>query len=159
MPVPALVQPSRGWSDSNVAKARDDLVLRALAATVDELGGQPWREMQNVTFSHPLAITDAARSRFNIGPFGRAGYAETVMSMSGKRPDGTSGASFSAVFDTANWDLSIAQNAPGQSEARDSPHFADLAKLWAAGEYIPLAFSDREVAANAHTTLMLVPRK
>ena len=110
-------------------------------------------------FSHPLAITDAARSRFNIGPFDRAGYAETVGLMSGQRPDARVGASFSAVFDTADWDRSIAQNAPGQSESRDSPHFADLAKLWAAGEYFPLAFSDREVAANAHTTLMLAPRR
>jgi penicillin amidase len=63
------------------------------------------------------------------------------------------------VFDTANWDRSIAQNAPGQSERSDSPHFADLARPWAEGEYFPLAFSEREVAANAHTTLMLVPRK
>ena len=81
------------------------------------------------------------------------------MSMSGQRPDAVVGASFSAVFDTADWDRSIAQNAPGQSESPDSPHFADLAKLWAAGEYFPLAFSEREVAANAHSTLMLVPRK
>jgi penicillin amidase len=81
------------------------------------------------------------------------------MSMSGQRPDAVVGASFSAVFDTANWDGSIAQNPPGQSEQRESPHFADLGTLWAAGEYVPLAFSDREVAANAHSTLMLVPKK
>jgi len=41
----------------------------------------------------------------------------------------------------------------------DAAHFADLGKLWAAGEYFLLSFSEREVAANAHTTLMLVPRK
>ena len=159
MPVPALTQPSRVRFDGDVVKARDELVLRALAATVDQLDGQPWRENQRVIFSHPLAINEAARRRFNIGPFDRAGYAETVMSMSGRRPDATVGASFSAVFDAANWDQSIVQNAPGQSERPDSPHFTDLAKLWTAGEYIPLAFSEREVAANAHTTLVLVPRR
>jgi penicillin amidase len=115
--------------------------------------------MQTVIFSHPLAINDAARGRFAIGPFERGGYAETVMSMSGQRPDGRVGASFSAVFDTANWDRSIAQNAPGQSERPGDAHYADLAKAWAAGEYVPLAFSEREVVANAHATLMLVPRK
>jgi penicillin G amidase len=159
MLVPALIQPSTVWFDGDVMKARDELLLRALAATLDQLKEQPWREMQKVIFSHPLAINDAARSRFNIGPFERAAYAETVMLMSGRRPDATFGASFSAVFDAANWDRSIAQNAPGQSESRDSPHFADLARPWAEGEYFPLAFSEREVAANAHTTLMLVPRK
>jgi penicillin amidase len=159
MLVPALVQPSRVWFDGDVVKARDELVLRALAATVDDFNGRSWRDMQKVIFSHTLAINDGARSRFNIGPFDRGGYAETVMSMSGRRPDAAAGASFSAVFDTANWDRSIAQNPPGQSEPPDSPHFADLARLWAAGEYVPLVFSEREVAANAHATLMLVPRK
>jgi penicillin amidase len=159
MLVPALAQPSRVWFEGDVLTARNELVLRALAATADYFKGQPWRELQKVIFSHPLAINEAARNRFNIGPFERAGYPETVMSISGQRPDAAVGASFSAVFDTANWDRSIAQDAPGQAEQPDSPHFADLAKLWAAGEYFPLAFSDREVAANAHTTLMLMPRK
>ena len=135
-------------------KARDELVLRALAATVDDFKERSWRDMQKVIFSHPLAITDAARGRFNVGPFDRAGYAETVMSMSGQRPDAVVGASFSAVFDTANWDRSIAQNAPGQSELPGEPALCGpRARLWAAGEYVPLAFSEREVAANAHATL------
>jgi penicillin amidase len=159
MLVAALVQPARVWFDGDVEKARDELLLRALEATVDDFNGRSWRDMQKVIFSHPLAITEAAKGRFNIGPFDRAGYAQTVMSMSGRRPDAVLGASFNAVFDAANWDRSIAQNPPGQSELPDSPHFADLAKLWAAGEYVPLAFSEREVAANAHTTLMLTPRK
>jgi penicillin amidase len=159
MLVPALVQPARVWFDGDVAKARDELLLRALEATVDDFKGRSWRDMQKVIFSHSVAITEAARGRFNIGPFDRAGYAQTVMSMSGQRPDAVVGASFNAVFDAANWDRSIAQNPPGQSELPDSPHFADLAKLWAAGEYFLLAFSEGEVAANAHTTLMVVPRK
>jgi penicillin amidase len=157
MLVPALVDPSRVWFDGDVVKARDELVLRALAAAVDSFKGRSWRDMQKVIFSHPLAITEAVRGRFNIGPFDRAGYARTVMSMSGQRPDAVVGPSFSAVFDAADWDRSIAQNAPGQSESPDSAHFADLGKLWAAGEYFPLAFSEREVAAYARTTLLLVP--
>ena len=65
------------------------------------------------------------------------------------------GASFSAIFDVADWDRSIATNAPGQSEYPDSPHFADLAGLWAAGEYFPLAFTEAAVNANAKSTLSL----
>ncbi len=155
----ALLEPSRVWFDGDVVKARDDLVLRALEAAADELKEETWRDGQKVVFAHPLAINDAGRRRFNLGPFNRAGYAETVMSMSGRRPDATVGASFSAVFDLANWDRSLAQNAPGQSERPESPHFGDLGKLWADGAYFPLAFSEKEVAANAHSTLMLTPRK
>ena len=47
-------------------------------------------------------------------------------------------------------------NAPGQSESPGSPHFADLAQRWAAGEYFPLAFSDEAVQANAQSILTLV---
>ena len=55
----------------------------------------------------------------------------------------------------ADWDRSIATNAPGQSESPDSAHFADLARLWAAGEYFPLAFTEAAVNANAKSTLTL----
>ena len=50
-------------------------------------------------------------------------------------------------------------NAPGQSEAPDSNHFGDLARLWTEGKSIPLPFSDAAVQANAETTLTLTPRQ
>ena len=81
------------------------------------------------------------------------------MSTAGADVEQSSGASFSAVFDVGDWDRSAATNAPGQSGSPASPHFADLAKLWAAGEYFPLLFSDRAVEAAAEATLMIVPRK
>jgi penicillin amidase len=80
------------------------------------------------------------------------------MSTSGRLPNSAVAASFSAIFDVADWDRSIATNAPGQSESPDSAHFADLARLWAAGEYFPLAFTEAAVTANAASTLALVPR-
>ena len=40
MLVPALVQPARVWFDGDVVKARDELLLRALAATVDDFKGR-----------------------------------------------------------------------------------------------------------------------
>src|SRR5205823_4527391 len=94
---------------------------------------------------------------FNIEPFARAGYAETLLSTGGQVFDAAVGASFSAIFDVADWDRSIAQNAPGQAESPRSPHFADLARPWAAGEYFPLVFSDAAVRANAESTLTLTP--
>jgi penicillin amidase len=50
-------------------------------------------------------------------------------------------------------------NAPGQSESASSGHFADLARMWAAGERVTLAFSEAAVNAAGETTLMLVPKR
>jgi penicillin amidase len=73
--------------------------------------------------------------------------------------DGTSGPSFAAVFDLADWDASMAINAPGQSGAAASPHFGDLAKPWAAGEYFALPFTDAAVRAAAESILTLMPAR
>ncbi len=163
--VPALTRPSRAWFGRITGAARDELLLSALAEAVDAArdrqkdGPLNWGRLHQALFSHPLAITETARARFNVGPFERPGYADTVMSTAGADVEQSSGASFSAVFDVGDWDRSAATNAPGQSGSPASPHFADLAKLWAAGEYFPLLFSDRAVQAAAEATLMIVPRR
>ena len=68
------------------------------------------------------------------------------------------GASFRQIVDVGDWDRSVATSAPGQSEWTRSPHFDDLAKLWAADEYFQLAFSDRAIQQNAESTLVLRPK-
>jgi penicillin amidase len=110
-----------------------------------------------LTFQHPLAITQAARRRFNIGPFEQPGYSGTLLSTF-PALDVSGGASFREIIDLAAWDRSVATNAPGQSGAPGTSHFADLAKPWAAGEYFPLAFTDTAVQANTESVLTLQPR-
>jgi penicillin amidase len=162
--VPALTEPSRAWFDGEVAKSRDGLVLEALAAAVDGLRGRSsngplaWGRVHAVTFAHPLGISDRPARRFNVGPFPASGYSETVLSISSPGSGRSIGPSFRAIFDLGDWDRSLAMNAPGQSGSPGSAHFGDLAAAWAAGEYFPLAFSDRAVQANAQNTLMLMPR-
>jgi penicillin amidase len=162
--VPALTAPSRVWFDGDVSRARDRLIIQALEAAVTERTGAagvpPGRaEAEMVVLAHPLAITDAARPRFNVGPFERPRYADMLMATSGQRPESIVGASFAAVFDLADWDRSVAQNAPGQSESPTSTHFADLAKLWSEQKYFPLLFSEGAVAAAAESTLTLAPQR
>jgi acyl-homoserine lactone acylase PvdQ len=100
------------------------------------------RASADVLFGYVLAITTAARDRFNVGPL----------------PRPIEDAPVRALFDPRAWDRSQIVVAPGQSEAPDSPHFADLARAWSHGELVPLAFSDAAVQANAESTLTLVPR-
>jgi len=163
MLVPALTMPSRAWFDGEVEKSRDGLLLEALAAAVDDLRGKSsnedlaWGRVHTVTFTHPLGISDRPARRFNVGPFAASGYSETVLSISSPGSGRSVGPSFRAILDLGDWDRSVAMNAPGQSGSPGSPHFGDLAAAWAAGQYFPLAFSERAVQANAESTLMLLP--
>jgi penicillin amidase len=155
---PAIVTPSRAWFGDDSVKARDNLLAAALTIAIDEIKAAAPRQ---ITFIHPLALTDPARRRFNVGPFAIGGYAETVRAMSPSTGPGSPaiGASFLAIFDTADWDRSVVINPPGQSEWPQSPHFSDLARLWASEDYVPLAFNDEAVAANLETTLTLIPKR
>ncbi len=167
--VTALMKPSPIWFDGDITIARDRLLLDSLAAAVDRARGasssdrdastvpQPWGRLHTLTFRHPLAITPAARRRFDVGPFEQPGYSGTVLSTF-PGLDVSGGATFREIIDVSAWDRSVGTNAPGQSGAPGSSHFADLAKPWAAGEYFPLAFTDAAVQANTEATLTLQPR-
>jgi penicillin amidase len=150
--VPAIVTPSRVWFDADVVGQRDALLLASLQEAVDRAGAP-----REVTFSHPLAITEPGRRRLNIGPFPASGYAETIFA-NAVTAGRSVGPSFRVIMDGGDWDRSVATSAPGQSGSPGSPHFGDLAKLWAAGEYFPLSFGETAVQTNAEATLTLVPR-
>ncbi len=137
-------------------KASNAQLLDALAAAVKE-EEQSAPRTGLVTFRHSLAITQAARRLFNVGPFEPGGYESTV-NANFTRSNVDIGASFRQIADVADWDRSVASAAPGQSEQPRSPHYSDLSKLWAAGRYFPLSFSDRAIQANAESTLILQPR-
>ena len=70
----------------------------------------------------------------------------------------TAGASFRMVLDVGNWDGSVVVNAPGQSGDPFSPHYRDLAPVWAAGEYVPLPYSRDAVERSARSVIRLTPR-
>lgn len=153
--VPALLVPAPVWFDGNAVAARDRLLLDALASCVSDDPADPFPP---VTFAHLLAASPGASARFSVAPLAVPGYEGTVRAL--ERASGTEarGAAFRAVYDTAGWDRSVAQNAPGQSGSPSSPHFRDLAAPWSAGEYFPLAYTDAAVQANLESTLTLVPR-
>ena len=119
---------------------RRALVERAIAGSRRSEGSAA----SPIVFVHPLAISPAARRRFDIGPFA---------------PPPQRAAPFEIAFDPSAWDRSTAIGAPGQSESADSPHYADLARVWAAGGSVPLPFTEAAVQREAESTLLLVPRR
>jgi penicillin amidase len=70
----------------------------------------------------------------------------------------TIGASFRIVVDVGGWDNSVCINTPGQSGDPRSDHYGDMAPLWAAGDYVPLLYTDKAVDAAAVLTLKLTPK-
>ena len=48
-------------------------------------------------------------------------------------------------MDVGGWDNSLCLNGPGQSGDPRSPHYADLAQIWASGDYVPMLYSKEKI--------------
>ncbi len=70
-----------------------------------------------------------------------------------------SASAYGMAFDVENWDSALVMNAPGQSGWPDSPHYKDLAALWAEGSTLPMAFTPAAVQRAARATLSTAGRK
>ena len=151
------------------AGQRDALLLSSLAkgyaATVKRLGSDPaawqWGKLHRAVFVHPLAdaVDPATRRQLVVSDWPVGGSASTPMatSYSPSNYQLTAGASFRMVLDVGRWDDSRVVNTPGQSGDPASPHYRDLAPLWAAGTYFPLLYSRQAVERNATERLQLQP--
>ncbi len=96
---------------------------------------------------------------FDVGPLAKGGSGTTVM-LAQYDPATyhvTHGASVRMVVDVGEWDNSVWINAPGQSGLPNSPHHADLAPLWARGEYVPMLYSSDAVDAAVVEMIELTP--
>jgi len=144
---------------------RDTLLARTLAAAVadcrarmgPDLASWAWGRLHHGYFEHPLATV--VPGMIDVGPLPKGGSSQTPMNAGYRLSDFrvTSGASFRMVIDVGNWDNSRAINAPGQSGDPRSPHYADLAPLWAEGDYVPLLYSEAAVDDVARLRIVLTP--
>jgi penicillin amidase len=145
---------------------RVDSLASPLAEIEKRLGPDParwqWGQLHQAVFEHPLAarVDDAARPRLTVGAWPIGGSGATPMATGYRSTDYqlTGGASFRMVADVGNWDASVAINAPGQSGDPASPHYRDLAPLWAQGRYFPLAYSRQAVERAARIRIELRPQ-
>ena len=147
------------WLGPDPKAARDRLLRETLARAVTKLKALPaakqerWGALHTVTFRHPVAPA------FDVGPFERPG---DVTTPNNTRYDAAfrqvHGASYRQLLDLADWDRALATSAPGQSGQPTAEHYADLAPLWAKGEYFPLAYTRAKVDSVARHRLTLTPR-
>ncbi|MCE9530633.1 MAG: penicillin acylase family protein [Planctomycetes bacterium] len=162
----ALESADRHWFGPDSKNARDERLRTTFAAAVKKLQALPeakqnrWGSLHGVTFHHGLANLDPILAKaFNVGPFERTGDVNT--------PNNTRyddkfqqihGASYRHLIDLDDWDRTIATSTPGQSGQPGSPHYADLAPLWAKGEYFPLLFSRKKIDDVTGHRLQLKPK-
>lgn len=154
------------------AQQRDALLLSSLSAAMADVSKRlgssdtskwQWGSLHRADFRHPLrgVVDEATRKQLDVGewPIGGSGF--TPMATSYRPADFglTSGASFRMVLDVGNWDASRVVNTPGQSGNPASPHYRDLAPLWAKGEYFPLVYSRAAVERQTTERLRLEPAR
>src|SRR4051794_12262746 len=155
---------------SDPTKARDAILLESFAAAVGEVGqllggdsaGWAWGKLHHAQFEHALApLADpATKAQMTVGRLAMGGSAYNPRAATYRPSDFrvTAGASFRMVLDVGNWDQSVTINTPGQSGNPYSPHYRDLAPLWASGAYVPLLYSRGAVEGAASEVIALRPR-
>jgi penicillin amidase len=158
---PTLLAGLASMPESQRAFVLRESLQDAWAEARSLLGDDPrkwrWGGLHSITFEHPLANTPVRKEAFNLGPFERGGDSMTPNATSGPGFTQASGASYRHILDLADWDRSVFTSTPGQSGQPGSPHYGDLAPLWAKHEYAPLVFSREAVEANTKSRLTLKP--
>lgn len=151
------------------AGARDRLLratlARAFADLCRRLGPDPsawrWGDLHHGYFEHAAAPIRAQseRTEWDVGPLPLGGSRSTPAHAGYRLSDFrvTAGASVRLLIDVGNWDASLCINAPGQSGDPASPHYGDLAPLWATGRYVPLLYTTERVEDATSRLIRLVP--
>lgn len=115
-----------------------------------------WGDLHKGWFDHALTALGA---EFDIGPLDKGGNGTSLMLAHYEASDYRVrvGASVRMVVDVGAWDNSVWINAPGQSGVPGSAHYADLAALWAAGDYVPMPYSEAAVDAATERKITITP--
>jgi penicillin G amidase len=147
---------------------RDEMLLESLASAVAEceaLMGHDtaawrWGKLHHAHFHHAASkVMPDTTGSWNVGPFELGGSSATPMNAGYRISDFRviTGASVRLVMDVGEWDNSTCINTPGQSGDPRSPHFGNLAPLWADGDYVPLLYCRTRVDAATERVVQLLP--
>jgi len=148
--------------------ARDAILLESLEQAVDDITGrlgpdmEKWhygqKKFHHILIEHLLSgcVNENLRQKLNVGPEPQGGNSYTVNNTAGTYNQ-IAGASFRLIADLENWDRSLGTNAPGQSGDPESPHYADLFRLWAQRKYFAVLYSRDKILSAAEKIISLEP--
>ena len=145
-----------------IRETRDDIIKKSFAEAIDalssRLGRDPqawtWAKVHRMTFKHPLG---RKLGFFNLKPIPTNGDGFTINAgmWDHKNPyDMESGGVIRMVVDFSDFENSTIISPPGQSGHFKSPHYDDLAEMWARGGQIPMHYLS---AKNLAHKLTLTP--
>lgn len=164
----AVLERSGPQFGADPAAGRDRLLLETLTSAlrdaVSRLGPDvaqwAWGRLHHGYFAHAVTSSTNSRHRYDVGPLPVGGSDSTPMAAFYRSTDFRvmMGASVRIVVDVGDWDRSVWMNAPGQSGDPRSPHYADLAPLWAKGEYFPMLYSRAAVDEATEMRIELRPQ-
>lgn len=122
-----------------------------------------WGKAHTLTHGHPLGQQKPLDRIFNVGPFAAPGTHEVPNNLSAKIGPApwpvTYGPSTRRLIDFADPTHSLTVNPVGQSGVAFDRHFDDQAEAYVEGLYFQAHLNDEEVAANARSTLKLLPAR
>lgn len=133
---------------AGVRETRDDMIRLSLRDAVTELSGRlgddcnewQWGKVHRMVFSHPMG---KKLSFLNLSPIPTSGDAFTISAglWDNNNPyEMKSGGVIRLVVDFSNVANSTIISPPGQSGHYMSPHYDDVAEMWARGEQIPMHY-------------------
>ncbi|MDH0745671.1 penicillin acylase family protein [Pseudomonas sp. GD03842] len=173
MALPRLAADAKSpwWNNrnSNETESRDNTVKMAWHAAVSHLrslyGQNPsewtWGKAHTLTHEHPLGRQPPLDALFNIGPFAAPGTHEVPNNLSANITTApwpvTYGPSTRRLIDFADPAHALGINPVGQSGVLFDKRYADQAKAYISGQYLPERFSEDDVAGNSKEVLRLVP--
>ncbi|MEZ1317584.1 penicillin acylase family protein [Pseudomonas fluorescens] len=162
------------WWDNRSTPAKEtraDTVKAAWQASIAHLkltlgadfAQWQWGKAHTLTHAHPLGQQKPLDRIFNVGPFAAPGTHEVPNNLSAKIGPApwpvTYGPSTRRLIDFADPTHSLTVNPVGQSGVAFDRHFDDQAEAYVEGLYFQAHLNDEEVAANARSTLKLLPAR
>lgn len=121
-----------------------------------------WGKAHTLTHAHPLGTQKPLDQLFNVGPFAAPGSHEVPNNLSsriGPAPWPVNyGPSTRRLIDFADPAHALGINPVGQSGVLFDAHYADQAKAYIEGGYVPQHLSEEDVAKSTQGTLRLVPK-
>ncbi|CAI8943712.1 penicillin G amidase [Pseudomonas sp. IT-P12] len=161
------------WDNRNTPgkETRADTVKAAWQASLSHLkltlgadfAQWQWGKAHTLTHGHPLGQQKPLDRIFNVGPFSAPGTHEVPNNLSAKIGPApwpvTYGPSTRRLIDFADPTHSLTVNPVGQSGVAFDRHFDDQAEAYVEGLYFQAHLNDEEVAANARSTLKLLPAR
>jgi penicillin amidase len=120
-----------------------------------------WGQSHTLTHNHPVGMQKPLDMLFNVGPFSVPGGRETPNNLTGSMGPApwpvNYGPSTRRVIDFDDATQAVGINPVGQSGVLFDRHYADQAKAFSRGQYMPQHLDAQEIRVFTKSTLILRP--